>query len=386
MPTDILRHLGEVADRLQLVDHHVHGPLRQDVATEDLELLFTESDHPAPRGQSHLDSQVGFALRALCAPVLGLEPSCPVDDYLAARARLSAHELARRFMGASGTDKWLLDTGHASDAVMGPEEVQLLGVGRTHEVVRLESVLESVAHGSTARTMADRFHDELARRVGHAVGLKSIVAYRHGFDFDPTRPSRGEVREAAGRWLSTCQGAQPRVTDPVLLRFLLWSGVDTGLPLQLHAGYGDADVELHRCDPVLLTQWLKTIRGSGSDIVLLHCYPYHRQAGYLAQVFSHVYFDVGLAINYTGASSARIIAESLELAPFAKILHSSDAWGAPELHYLGASLWRRGAVRALAGFVDEGLWSLRDAERVLTMIGRTNALNLYRLDEGPAHT
>ena len=71
-------------------------------------------------------------------------------------------------------------------------------------------------------------------------------------------------------------------------------------------------------------------------MLLLHCYPYHRQAGYLAQVFPHVYFDVGLAVNHTGLSSPAVVAESLELAPFAKILFSSDAYGPAELHYLGA--------------------------------------------------
>jgi len=46
--------------------------------------------------------------------------------------------------------------------------------------------------------------------------------------------------------------------------------------------------------------------------------------------------DVGLAVNYAGAASPAIVAESMELAPFRKLLFSSDAWGAPELHLLGS--------------------------------------------------
>jgi uncharacterized protein len=245
-------------------------------------------------------------------------------------------------------------------------------------VVRLESVLESVARGATAADLADRFQTELDTRTQNAVGLKSIVAYRFGFDFDPLRPSANEVQIAAGAWLREIDdGAEPRIADPTLLRFLLWTGVDTGLPLQLHAGYGDADIELHRCDPLLLTRWIKAIQGSGTDLLLLHCYPFHRNAGYLAQVFPHVYFDVGLGVNYTGAASDRIVAESFELAPFSKILYSSDAWGPPELHYLGATLWRRGMARTLGTFVNDGQWSLDDAIRVATMVGRTNALRVY---------
>ena len=71
-------------------------------------------------------------------------------------------------------------------------------------------------------------------------------------------------------------------------------------------------------------------------LLLLHCYPFHRHAGYLAQVYPHVYFDVGLGVSYTGARGVAVVAESLELAPFAKILFSSDAWGPAELHHLGA--------------------------------------------------
>ncbi|WP_237767483.1 hypothetical protein [Serinicoccus sp. CUA-874] len=82
---------------------------------------------------------------------------------------------------------------------------------------------------------------------------------------------------------------------------------------------------------------MRLARGSGARFMLLHCYPYHREAGYLAHVFEHVYCDVGLAVTYTGAQSAQVIAESLELTPFAKALFSSDAFGAAELFHLAPS-------------------------------------------------
>lgn len=378
---DITATIAQALESLELVDHHVHGPLRDDVARGAFELLITESDRPAPTGTSQFDSQVGFAIRALCAPLLGMPAHAPADDYWKGRSLHTSDELTRILLGASGTSHWLLETGYRGDEILDPSGLTAQGVGRVSEVVRLESVLESVARGSGAADLAARFTDELARRTQEAVGLKSIVAYRHGFDFDPTRPTAAEVTAAASAWLRDVDRTnEAKVTNPTLLRMLLWAGVDTGLPLQLHAGYGDADVELHRCDPLLLTRWIKAIEGSGTDLLLLHCYPYHRNAGYLAQVFPHVYFDVGLGINYTGAASDRVIAESLELAPFSKVLYSSDAWGPPELHYLGATLWRRGMARAMTGFVSDGLWSIDDAVRVATMTGRTNALRVYRID------
>jgi uncharacterized protein len=86
---------------------------------------------------------------------------------------------------------------------------------------------------------------------------------------------------------------------------------------------------------------------------------------------------VGLAVNHTGLGSAGVVAESLELAPFAKILFSSDAYGPAELHYLGAHLWRRGLGRVLGAWVDEGAATVADAERIVTLIGRDNALRVY---------
>ena len=88
--------------------------------------------------------------------------------------------------------------------------------------------------------------------------------------------------------------------------------------------------------------------------MLLHCYPYHRQAGAMANLFPHVYMDVGVALNHVGARSAAVLAEALELTPFHKMLYSSDAFGLPELHYLGAAGFRRDIAAVTGAFVADG--------------------------------
>ncbi|GII66269.1 amidohydrolase [Sphaerisporangium krabiense] len=379
MPMDLTAVIGGIA----LVDHHVHGALRETVGRPEFEGMLTESDRPVPPWMTQMDSQLGFALRRHCAPLLGLEPSASAGDYWAARSARDPEELARLFLRASGTGHWLVETGYKGDMLLGPAGMAAAGGAEAREIVRLESLLEEVAPGATAAGLRDAFRAALRARCAEpgVAGLKSVVAYRHGFGFDPAPPSHAEVAGAAGRWLRRiAAGAAPRVTAPALLRMALWEAVETGLPLQLHAGYGDPDIELHRCDPLLLTGWLRAVEPTGTAVLLLHCYPYHRGAGYLAQAFPHVYFDAGLAINHTGARSAAVVAETLELAPFAKILYSSDAWGPPELHYLGALLWRRGMTRALTAWVEEGEWTAADAARVATMIGRDNAARVYGLD------
>jgi len=85
-------------------------------------------------------------------------------------------------------------------------------------------------------------------------------------------------------------------------------------------------------------------------------------------------------VNYLGAQSRQLVAESLEVGPFAKQLFSSDAWGPAELHHLGARLWRRAFTEVVGGWIADGDWSPAGALRVATMIASENAERVY----GPA--
>jgi hypothetical protein len=373
---------------LGLIDHHCHGVVTQELDRGSFEALLTESPWPPAPGTATFDSQLGFAIRRWCAPVLGLAPSAPAGDYLRTRAALGAAEVNRRLLRGSQVDAWLVDTGYQADRILRPDELAEVSGMPAYRIVRLESVAEQVAGlGAGAEDFAGRFAEALAGAIAAdggtagAAGLKSAVAYRYGLDFEPSRPAGAEVQVAAARWLRAIEAGQPpRVSDPVLLRHIIWAGLDCGLPLQFHTGFGDPDARLHRSDPSLLHDFLAATRGSGASVMLLHCYPYHRQAGYLANVFPHVYMDVGQALNHVGARSAAVLAEALELAPFHKLLYSSDAFGLAELHYLGAMGFRRDLARVLDSFVSRDAWSAADAERVAALIGTGNARRVYRLD------
>jgi predicted TIM-barrel fold metal-dependent hydrolase len=372
------------AGPLALVDHHVHGVVTHDLDQAEFELLLTEAPGPPAPGTSMFDSQLGFAVRRWCAPVLDLEPSAPAGEYLRRRAELGAREVNRRLLTAAGVAAWLMDAGHQGDLLTTPAELAAVSAAPVREIVRLEAVAGQVARaGTSAAGFADAFAGALAEAAAPAgaVGYKSIVAYRYGFDFDPARPGPADVAAAAGRLLRAL-AADPgaRVDDPVLLRHLLWTAVDAGLPLQLHAGFGDPDVRLHRANPSLLHDFLLATQAAGTPVMLLHCYPFHREAGYLANVFPHVYLDVGMTLNHVGARSAEVLAEALELTPFSKMLYSSDAFGLPELHYLGAAGFRRDIAEVTGRFVAAGAWAPGDAERVRDLIGSANAARVYRLE------
>ncbi|MFD6169405.1 amidohydrolase family protein [Streptomyces coeruleorubidus] len=371
----------EALDALGLVDHHCHGTVAADLDREAFEPLLTEGD--AWPGVSPFDSPVGVAVRRHCAPLLDLPRHAPVERYLARRSELGRREVQRRFLHASGTDVFCVDTGFAPDRLTTPREIAEAAGGSAYEVVRLESVAESVrATGVEPDGYSDAFRAaalEAVRRPG-VVGVKSVAAYRTGFDLDPARPSDAEVTGAARHW--TARGG--RLDDPVLVRHLLWTAVDLGLPLQLHTGFGDNDIRLHRADPARLTDWLHLTAGT-IPVLLLHCWPYQRQAAYLTAVFEQVYLDVGLTLHHVGpARAGAVLAEALEITPFRKLLYSSDAYGVPEFFHLGALAFRQGLAGLLQERVDADELSLPDALRIARWAGRDNARRVYRLpDDSP---
>ena len=363
--------LDEHVATLRLIDNHVHGHWPAPVDRSRFENALNEANtEQLAEFDSGFDTQLGFAVRAHCAPVLGLPPHADPQTYWERRSSLSATELARLFLTAAGVDHWLVDTG--LPGVAGPAEMAGASGAAAHEIVRLEQV--AVQAAAQAGDYADNFRQMLWRRGASAVATKTVLAYRGGFAGDLSEPSGSEVAAAARRWRD--DGAT-RLTDRVLLRFGLHEALRLGKPLQFHVGLGDRDCDLHRSNPMLLLDFLRLHRRN--PIVLLHCYPYEREAGYLAQAFNSVHLDIGLSVNHLGARAAAFIGRTLELAPFRKILYSSDAVGPPELHYLGSRLWRAGLSEVLCGFVDRSQWSLQDAMRVAGLIGRDNAARVYRL-------
>jgi predicted TIM-barrel fold metal-dependent hydrolase len=365
-PSALARHIDEVA----LIDQHVHGCWLTAGDRRRFENALNEAN-TEPLAHSGFDSQLGFAVRAHCGPVLDLPKHIEPQAYWERRSEFTESELARLFLRAAGVTDWLLDTG-IGDGTADVSELRELSGNRAHEVVRLEQVAEQAAQAPG--DYASAFEEILRRRAAGAVGTKSILAYRGGFDGDLTEPPASQVAEAAARWRDR---GGIRLHDRVLLRFGLHQALRLGKPLQFHVGFGDRDCDLHKANPLYLLDFLR--QSGDTPIVLLHCYPYEREAGYLAQAFNNVYLDGGLSVNYLGARAPAFIARLLEMAPFGKILYSSDGYGPAELHFLGATLWRNGIHRVLRGFVEIGDWSEADAVRVVDLIAHDNADRVYRL-------
>ena len=250
--------------------------------------------------------------------------------------------------------------------------------GKAYEVVRLEALAEHLLNeGTGARRL----------RPDHRAGIAGV----HRRCCEEHRCVSGRPRPTAGPSRSRrphCSARPPaalesdgryRIADPVINAWLAWTAIKIGMPLQIHVGYGDADIDLLHADPLRLTPFLRATEERGVPVLLLHNYPFHRHAAYLAQVYSHVFIDVGLAVHNTGALSQTLIRETLELVPFGKLLFSSDAYGLAELYRLGAVLFRRGLSAVLDQLIKEGEMTSQDADHAASLIARDNARRVYGL-------
>ena len=361
-----------------LIDHHCHGLVTDDVDRAGFEALMNEAAGPSPLGTSAFDSLLGLAIRRYCPPLLDLEPHCSSADYLERRQRLGAHEVNARMLGAAGLSHLLVDTGFSPVPLTDPVATAGYAAAEGREIVRLESLAEELLDRGVRGAYLDARVRDAIRGSG-AVGVKSIAAYRSGLALPDHPPSTIQLEAAIGD-LPLRPDGRHRIAHPIVHGWLAWTAIDLGLPLQFHVGYGDNDVDLADCDPLALTPFLRATQERAVPVMLLHNYPFHRHAAYLAQVFDHVFIDLGLATHNTGALSRDLWRETLELAPFGKLLYSSDAYGLSELYLLGATLFRRAAGAVSDALVESGDMTDADAARLAGLVCCDNARRVYALD------
>ena len=372
--------ISELAAEIPLIDNHCHGTINHELEREQYEIYATEGDWLPRHGLSVLDEQFGVLTRGLVAPLLGLEKHCDPEIYWKRRREIGQEALVAQLLPLTGIETFIVDTGFKSDNILTPQQLAVVGNAHSREIVRLETAAERMIASSTPATFIEDYASYLATESTHAVGFKSIIAYRYGLDFDPEKPTASEVESAVAQWIAEIDATDKiRLSHPVLLRHVLWEAVKHKKPIQFHVGFGDSDINLHRCDPTQMTEFIRRTVDTGTNIMLLHCYPFIREAGYLAHVFPHVYLDTGAAINYTGLEHHSLIRHSVEMAPFSKMLFSSDAFGLPELYYCGASIWRSAIGDIFQEWVDSDGMGQADAEKYLTWMASTNAQRAYNL-------
>lgn len=249
--------------------------------------------------------------------------------------------------------------------------------------MRIETEVEAAALGGgwpPFDECRDRFQraieDAVAGNNG-AVALKTIAAYRCGLDLP--RPDVGAAHAAYARWRAS---GSRRLTDPQLVSYFVAAALEVTsrqLPLQVHTGLGDADLIATKADPLHLQAHLAGML-RGVPVVLLHTYPFVRQAGYLASIYPNVYVDLSLAITLVPHRGTELMLEALELTPATKLLFATDASRLPEVFLLATRWWRTSLTQALGRLVDDDFLDIDDAVAWAQLILADNARRVYGVE------
>jgi len=142
---------------------------------------------------------------------------------------------------------------------------------------------------------------------------------------------------------------------------------------------GDADEDLAECSPLGLRPLLVHERFRELRLVLLHCYPFHREAAYLCAVYGGVYMDVSLAIWMAASDGARAMSEAVGLCPWTKLLYATDASRLPEVYLIAAELHRDALAEAFGDLVTRQFLTMEEALHAGRQVLAGNAKRLYRL-------
>ena len=304
--------------------------------------MLTEGG-PAPAGQTNFDSPVGWRYA-------GTAPRCSTSNRTRRPARVPGP--AARAGGGRGQPA-------VPDADAGPRcSASTPASGRTgsrrpasspgspawrrprarHRPPGDRSARGRGGRGVEPGEFAAAFRDALDRAVREQErdrgqdDRRLPVRARPG----PRPADPAEVAAAAARWFARDRGcpgeASWRLDDPVLVRYLLWcrgrAGAAHPVPHRLRRRRHPA---VPKVDPTLLTDWLHRHR---VPVMLLHCWPFQRQAGYLAGGASaRPLRRRARDAQRRPTARRRGAGRGQEVAPFTKLLYSSDAFGLAELYH-----------------------------------------------------
>jgi len=319
------------------------------------------------------------------ARFFGVEPD--LETVLARRNRdieTDYRDYVTRLFADAGVATLLFDFGYpmpqfSIDEVTAELPVEVVPIFRIEPLIA--DLLKTDIGWSDFR---QQFDDTIAEalQTGGFRGVKSIIAYRTGLDISPLSrtPDQGyQALDAIRRGLGG--GSMKKLRDHLLCRALELC-MEYDVPMQIHTGMGDFEVNLVYARPAYLMDLLRFPTFRSCQVLLVHTgYPYHREAGYMANVLPRVYCDVSEGVPFAGHGAKRIISEVLEMAPLSKVLYGSDGFSIPEINFMSAKLGKQALAEALEDLVATHMLSEAEAQEAAGMILAGNARRLYRLDD-----
>ncbi|KAK8491708.1 hypothetical protein V6N12_059842 [Hibiscus sabdariffa] len=390
--------LREAIEKIEVVDSHAHNIVSLDSSFAFINSLSEASGDAlsfAPHSLSFKAMTTAllkfffyvinqsFHMRNLreIAQLYGTESS--VDAVEQYRRLSGLQAISSKCFKAAGISAILIDDGlkldNKHDIQWHKKFVPIVG-----RILRIESLAEEILNGEIpdgSTWTLDAFTETFLKSL-------SIAAYRSGLEINPH-----VTREDAEIGLSDVlrRGRPVRITNKSLIDHIFTHGLDVAqqfdLPLQIHTGFGDKDLDLRLSNPLHLRALLEDKRFSSCRIVLLHAsYPFSKEASYLSSVYPQVYLDFGLAIPKLSVHGMiTSVKELLELAPIKKVMFSTDAYATPETYYLGVKRARDVVFSVLRDSCIDHDLSVTEAIEASKDIFTRNAIHLYKINIGVEH-
>ncbi len=376
-------------DEIPLIDNHCHPMHReQSLGPEAYRSYYSESSDRVMMA-GHVQHAAGYmASLRLMAELLGIPSESSEDEILSARSELGLEGITRLALDRSNTGAVIMDHGFPVDAALSYDETEavLADTGcRMRRVWRLELIFErlvtsSDSLGQVVDSLTGELSDLRSKRV---YGLKSVSAYRSGLAIQPTSRHQAAAAFEADKRAHKTEGGSYRIENKPLEDYLtliaLKMASEQGIPVQFHTAFGDTDADMITANPLQLRPVLEDAAFGGAPIVMLHCFPFIREAAYLAHVYGNAYFDLSYTVPVSGHYAYRVYEDALSIAPSTKILYGSDAPGIPDFFWLAGIVHRRALGRVLDGWLADGL-STAQAESVARNVSYRNAAALYKVD------
>ncbi|KAF6167712.1 hypothetical protein GIB67_017207 [Kingdonia uniflora] len=384
--------LRDAIENIDLIDTHAHNIVSLN-STFPFIKCFTEAD--GDEALSYAPHSLSFkrSLRDL-ADLYECDKS--LDGVETCRQGLGLSLISDKCFEAAKIYALLIDDGIEFDQMHDLEWHRnfVPFVGR---IVRIETLAEKILNGEIpdeSKWTLDMFAKIFTKMLNSyplkfcstvadkAVGLKSIAAYRSGLEIDPY-VTKMDAEEGLVEVLSSVKPV--RIQNKSLIDFIFMLSLDVALcfnlPVQIHTGFGDRDLDLRLSNPLHLRAVLEEKKYSKCCFVLLHAsYPFSKEASYLACVYPQVYLDFGLAVPKLSVHGMiSCVKELLEIAPIKKVMFSTDGYAFPETFYLGAKRARAVLLSVLCDACDDGDLTTHEAVEAIEDIFKQNAARLYKI-------
>jgi hypothetical protein len=397
----------ELSD-LPLIDQHVHifnresdQPTFDPLATFSLggdwiDFLDSDGHTPTDREKRQLvinqqQTMIYHEAMHAVARYLGCEPTR--EAIIATRAKKVSDYQAyvRGIYRDINLESNIVDLGNPKNVNL--EEFEALTGVPAYGLFRIEPLISELWDQHDSLAGLEKAFEERIRKMASnpkIISLKTVIAYRTGLDLQPLTAQEASNSMDSLKRSPDSSGLLARIHVPGSTRdnvkrvrdYILWRAlelsVELNLPFQIHTGMGDQDLDIKTARPGLLAAVFRDEKLRHAKIILLHgAYPFYQEAAYLANIFPNVYIDLSEFNPMIGPGVGRVITTILELAPFTKVVYSSDAFGSPELQWIAAKKGRAALTSCLGAAVDAGNLSQDAARTAARLILADNVRLIY---------